>query len=374
MEKKEFFNDEEIKCLRKMFKLASLTKYSLVAIWINFLPLIFLTITDFVRYHNNISRNFLSEYLYSDIIVMAFLLIIWSVFYIILRKNLLNNKIWQNILEKIDNGDNVNTEVENINSDIKSIIPKYLFGDLISSNKNLKEVGNTIKTISGIAVMVLIVKSCSIIMKHIRNISKAYNISLKSNYKFYFILFIIPAFVIVILDITTTLGDIKNGKTINNTIIDSLKENCEQNSYCNSISSYGDEIKIEFNKEPYSYSKLKLDESKKVKSISTNLGYNKNMSKNEIVNDANTKIRQITNLINSSNITCTYNFICQEYQLSNEFINKFYNISDTDVDGYNNRYNYELGNQYSITTYSHIEGDEYSNPTDIIYIHFIIDK
>ena len=374
MEKKEFFNDEEIKCLRKMFKLASLTKYSLVAIWINFLPLIFLTITDFVRYHNNISRNFLSEYLYSDIIVMAFLLIIWSVFYIILRKNLLNNKIWQNILEKIDNGDNVNTEVENINSDIKSIIPKYLFGDLISSNKNLKEVGNTIKTISGIAVMVLIVKSCSIIMKHIRNISKAYNISLKSNYKFYFILFIIPAFVIVILDITTTLGDIKNGKTINNTIIDSLKENCEQNSYCNSISSYGDEIKIEFNKEPYSYSKLKLDESKKVKSISTNLGYNKNMSKNEIVNDANTKIRQITNLINSSNITCTYNFICQEYQLSNEFINKFYNISDTDVDGYNTRYNYELGNQYSITTYSHIEGDEYSNPTDIIYIHFIIDK
>lgn len=374
MEKKEFFNDEEIKCLRKMFKLASLTKYSLVAIWINFLPLIFLTITDFVRYHNNISSNFLSKYLYSDIIVMAVLLIIWSVFYIILRKNLLNNKIWQNILEKIDNGDNVNTEVENINSDIKSIIPAYLLGDLISLNKDLKEVGNTIKTISGIAVMALIIKSCSIIMKYIRNISKAYNISLKSNYQFYFILFIIPAFVIVILDISTTIGDIKNGKAIKNTIIDSLKDNCEQNSYCNSISSYGDEITIEFNKEPYSYSKLKLDESKKVKSISTYLGYNKSMSKNEIVNDANTKIRQITNLINSSNITCTYNFICQEYQLSNEFINKFYNISDTDVDGYNTRYNYELGNQYSITTYSHIEGDEYSNPTDIIYIHFIIDK
>lgn len=375
MENKNIFNNEEVKCIRKMFKLASLTKYSLIAIWINFVPLIFLIINNFIRFENNVSRNFLGKYLYSAICIMAILLIVWAVVYIILKKNLTNNKIWQNILEKMDNGKIVNTEIEGINSNIKSIIPAYLLGNLISLSKELKKVGNTIKAISSIAVMTLIIKSCSTIMQFIKKISKTYNIPLKFNSKLYFTLFILPAVIIIIFDISSTISDIQNGNNAQNNTINSLKENCEQKSYCNSISSFKDAITIEFNEEPHIYSNLRLNENKKIKSISTYFDYNKNSKKEDIIYDVNTKLEQLNDLINKSNVACEYDFLCKKYQLSNEFIDKFYNMNYDDLEAYDRiEYEYELENKYSANTYVYIKGDEYSNPTDIITIGFILDE
>ncbi len=372
----KIFNLEEEKCIRKMFKLASLTKYSIIAVLIYFIPLLFLIINDFIKYENNVTRDFLSKNLYSTLIIMVVLLIIWAIAYIILRKNLLNNKIWQNILEKVDNDENVNEKVEDVNANIKSMIPAYLLGDLISLSKDLKEIGNTIKTISGIAVIALVIKSCSIIIKFIKNISKEYNVLLKFNYKLCFIIFIIPSFIIIVLDIASVIKDINNGNNSKNKLIDSLKEKCEQKSYCKSISyGFGHDLKIEFNTEEYtSYSDLKLNENKKIDGISTYMSYNKNTSKEDIVEDVNEKLSQLAELINLSNGTCTYDFVCKEYQLSDEFINKFYNMSDNDIEGSDTRYDYKLQNLYRITTYAYINGDENSKPTDETIIHFSVER
>lgn len=372
----KIFNLEEEKCIRKMFKLASLTKYSIIAVLIYFIPLLLFIINDFIRYENNVTGEFLSKKFYSALIIMGVLLIIWAIAYIILKKNLLNNKIWQNILEKVDNGENVNEKVEDINANIKSMIPAYLLGDLISLSKDLKEIGNTIKTISGIAVIALVIKSCSIIIRVIKNISKVYNVSLKFNYKLCFIIFIIPSFIIIVLDIASVIKDINNGNNLKNKLIDSLKETCEQKSYCKSISyGFGHDLKIEFNNEEYrSYSDLKLNENKKIDGISTYISYSKNTSKEDIVEDVNKKLSQLTELINLSNGTCTYDFVCKEYQLSDEFINKFYNMSDNDIEGSDTRYYYKLQNLYMITTYAYIKTDENSKPTDEILIHFSVER
>ena len=98
------------------------------------------------------------------------------------------------------------------------------------------------------------------------------------------------------------------------------------------------------------------------------------MSKVDIVEDANKKLSQLTDLISISNVTCAHDFICKEYQLSDEFVNKFYSMSDDDIEGSNTRYDYKLQNLYGITTYAYINGDENSKPTDEISIHFSIER
>lgn len=82
----KIFNLEEEKCIRKMFKLASLTKYSIIAVLIYFIPLLLFIINDFIRYENNVTGEFLSKKFYSALIIMGVLLIIWAIAYIILKK------------------------------------------------------------------------------------------------------------------------------------------------------------------------------------------------------------------------------------------------------------------------------------------------
>ncbi|MDO4742323.1 MAG: hypothetical protein Q4A79_03060 [Candidatus Saccharibacteria bacterium] len=374
MNNKSFFNDEEIKCLKKFFVLASITKYTLVAIFINIIPLVFMVIDDFIRFENNVPRSALNIFLFSNIAVLVILLIFWAVFYIILKRNLSRNKIWQTILKRIDSEEDINAEVGSLDSSVKALIPSYLLGDLISMSEDTKEIGDTIKTINGITMMVLIIKACSVLIRFIREASKKYNFTLKPTCKIFFVLFIMPAFVITILDVSTTAIDVNNGSKTGNNVFETLKENCKKESYCINITRFGDQITVELEKKPYTYSNLKLDENKKIKSIVTALSYNKNIPKDEIISDANKKIKQVTSLINASNLDCTYDFICQDYQLSDEFINKFYNLSDTDIEGRDTRYESELGNKYSITTHSYIQGDQNSEPTDTLYIVLSIDK
>lgn len=377
MENNKLLNYEEIKCLKSMYKYAALAKYTLIAVCISCLLLVVPVITDFIKFYYNVARSPLTCVI-ALTIVIAILLVIWAIFFVILKNNILKNKTWYNILEKFSDENNLNSELKKIDSNINSSLAVYFLGDLVSLSEHLKEAGNTIKTIGDIAMIYSIIKLCSVILDFIETVSKTYNIKLKFNAKLCFILCVLSSLIISIYEIVLTANVVILGNTKKEEIINKLNKNCEQTSYYKLDDNYsidGDDIiTLRFNeKNSRIYIDIMLDENKDIQDISVDFYYNESVSKQEIINNINVKLKQLNDLLKMSEINGKYSFLSEKYELSENFINKFMNINDTNL-GIENRINDEYGleNSYTARTFAYLTDDIDNNPTGEILICFEI--
>lgn len=366
------FDSKEIKFIKKMFWLATCIKYLIVALIINFLPLLLFCVNDFIKFENNVSRDQTIIYIYIVMFIESILLITWAICYIILRKNL-NSDLWQNILKKLGNNQ-INSDMAITNYHITSTISTYLIGDLISKCEKLENFGNALKNVSGIVVMFLIIKSCSLIIDFCKSVFKIYNIKLKSNNKFILTILVLPALVISIVNFVLTLNGVVSNNKHNSNMINLLKKNCVEKKYCSSVTLSKNNNTINFREGENVSVLLKLN-NKGIEEIALYFDYNKNILKEDIIYDANEKLSQLFDLINLSNIKCAYNFLCKKYQLSEDFVNKFSKLNDSNMNIETSVSDeYQLENKYIVKTFAYITDDGNGNPTDTILMSFALKK
>lgn len=375
MENNRLLNYEEVKCIKSMYKYAALAKYTLIALFISFLLVFLPAITNLVRSHYNVASNPLTGI--KVVVVITILAIIWVIFFLILKNNILKNKTWSNILEKFSDENNLNTELKKTNSNINSSLSVYFLGNIVSLSDKLQKTGNTIKTIGSIAMIYLIIEYCSIVLDFTKTISKIYNIRLEFNEKLCFILCVLPSLIVLISEVASTANVVSFENARKEEIINRLNKNCEQTSYyklVDTYSMYGDQITLRFDdKNAHIYSDIGFDENKDIQNISVSFNYDKSVSKQEIINNINVKLKQLNDLLKMSEINFKYSFLGEKYELSENFINKFININDTNL-GIENRINDEYGleNSYTVHTFAYLKDDIDNNPTGEVYICFEI--
>lgn len=379
MENNRLLNDEEIKCLKNMHNYAALAKCTLIAMWTGCLLFFVVPITDAVRFLKNVERTPVG-YFIPFVVIIAILLVVFAVFFTMLRSNLSNNKIWHNILDKFGDENNLNTELDKNNSDMKASVSVYLSGNLITLSDKLKEVGDALEAVGSIGVIFSMMKYCSTVLSFTKAISKAYNIKLGFNVKLCLVLCILPSLIVTVYESAETAGVVSLKKDQRQAIISRLNENCEQTSYyelSNDYTLYKDKIILQFYDENdennFIWSHIEFDENDDITKMAVSIHYNSSMSKQEIIDNVNMKLSQLNDLLTMSEMSYKYDFLGEKYELSEAFVNKFIDMNDTNL-GIENRIEDEYGLEkpYTVKTYAYV--DEIDNkPTGKIYIRLEID-
>lgn len=379
MENNRLLNDEEIKCLKNMHNYAALAKCTLIAICMGGVLAFVTAITDAVRFLKNVERTPIA-YIIPFIVIIAILLVVFAVFFTILRSNVSKNKIWNNILDKFSDENNLNTELDKNNSDMKASVSVYLSGNLITLSDKLKEVGDALEAVGSIGVMFSMMKYCSTVLSFTKEISKAYNIKLGFNVKLCLVLCILPSLIVTAYEVGETAGIVIFEKDQRQAIIDRLNENCEQTSYyelSNDYTLYKDKIIFQFYDENdennFIWSDIKFDENNDITKLEARFHYNSSMPKQEIIDNVNMKLSQLNDLLTMSEMSYKYDFLGEKYELSEDFVNKFIDMNDTNL-GIENRIEDEYGLErpYTVKTYAYV--DEIDNkPTGKVYICFDIE-
>lgn len=362
-------NEIEINYLKKIFKLASITKYSMIFVWVSFIPTVVLIITDFITAQYNASRDNTLPFLIANIVVIGIFLLIWCISFIKLKRNILKNDTWKSIIEKTSKNTKIDNNLQQTEIGIDIAVPTYLLGNLIEKSEKLNELGNEIKIVSGMSLVFLVIHYSNLVVDFGKNLFKVYNISYKPLDKIYITLFSIPTYLMIIIIIVFTTININESKKNLGTIINSLNNNCDTSNYCDHIElDYNEVINIyqRNNNSTYSNIKLRLNEQQEIEEYSASFNFDKDLSKDKIIEYVNLSLKESDKLISDSSIECKNTYLCQNHQLINEFVDEFM-LSDT----YELNKEYELYDNYIMNITTGYMNDGFD---DVIYISLNIQE
>lgn len=309
-----FLNEQEIKCIQKINRRASLVKATIRAVLVTLAALFLLILYDLIAYAANISRDFTIIMLIIGASACIAIMVFWGIEYLLLCHTIRKDASWQAILEKCSEATKVNQHIEEDAPKLKGLVGVYLVGNLMTRADELKKAGEAVRDLSGLLILILVYKQCKQISAFTEEIISQTQIKIKKYMPIRLALYI-PAMILVIAPPIIIAGN-KSDRAERRAEIQAQLANHE---HFEKVSVEKDRINIRTQAHHTSIT-LNLNSDYEIISMKYGGSFAKDIPLNDIIEVVNEDLGLLDEVMMWADLECEHGAMKKSYTLSDEFL------------------------------------------------------